>query len=297
MVIPPGRGWSIYLEAIITLTPPLQNQVGSSSARLLQFLQLGFYLISKLAGSVFRPPLHHIVPFTYFEDSPLFKTMKLIIVLVLVSLHISDAWTGSLFHAARPKQLVSNLKMIAIGKKYVPQWKKKETLVEKIGDLDASEKGLTGTVKVVFKTGDTISSTFALPGSPLRDAASATGTYIKYGCGKGDCGTCESMCNGKWIRPCIALVPSDIADGEEYMVQVKATKAKVVSSGKFYSFRSFIMGFWNNFLGMIAFVFRRKAANKNWKDRLDFEDLVAQRAREKRDARLAAQAKEKQNPN
>ena len=214
--------------------------------------------------------------------------MKLTAIFLCACFQIVNAWTGTLFHASRPTR-VSDLKMIAIGKNYVPKWKKKETLADKEGELDASAKGLTGTVKVVFKAGYKTYSTLALPGSPLRDAASASGTYIQYGCGKGDCGSCEAMCNGKWIRPCVALVPSDIADGEEYMVQVKAAKSKIVSSGKFYSFRSFLLGFWNNVLGMIAFVFRRKNADKNWKDRLEFEDLVAKRAREKREARLAQQ--------
>lgn len=220
--------------------------------------------------------------------------MKSFALFLCAYLQAVSAWTGSLFHPARPTR-VSDLKMIAIGKNYVPKWKKKETLADKEGELDAAAKGLTGTVKVVFKSGDKSYSTLALPGSPLRDAASASGTYIKYGCGKGDCGTCEAMCNGKWIRPCVSLVPSDIPDGEEYLVQVKETKSKVVSSGKFYSFRSFLLGFWNNLLGMIAFVFRRKTADKNWKDRMEFEDLIAKKAREKREARLAEQ-KAKQNP-
>ena len=40
---------------------------------------------------------------------------------------------------------------IPIGKNYKPKWKKLETLVEKEGkDVSLSDKGLTGTVNIVF---------------------------------------------------------------------------------------------------------------------------------------------------
>lgn len=133
----------------------------------------------------------------------------------------------------------------------------------------------------------------ALAGQPLRDVASQAGQFIKYGCGKGECGTCESLVNGQWIRPCCAKVPVLAAD-EEYVVQVKAVQAKTVSSGRFYSARSIVLGFWNNLLGMIGFVRDRRLAKKNWDERKEYEDLVAKKTLEKKTARLAA---EQQKPN
>jgi hypothetical protein len=84
------------------------------------------------------------------------------------------------------------------------------------------------------------------------------------------------MVNGKWIRPCIATVPAMTA-GEELIVQLKEFKSKSTSSGTFFSIRSFIMGFWNNILGMIGFVKFRRAARKNWEERNDYEELVRQK--------------------
>ena len=126
------------------------------------------------------------------------------------------------------------------------KWKKKATLAEKeggIGKLGFEDVGLKGTIPVVFKQGNVTKSTMARAGQPLRDVATQAGQFIKYGCGKGECGTCEALCNGQWIRPCSTFVPN-LSPGEEYVIQVKEVKAKVVSSGKFYSFRSFILGFW-----------------------------------------------------
>eukprot|EP00429_Kryptoperidinium_foliaceum_P105355 CAMPEP_0176235188 /NCGR_PEP_ID=MMETSP0121_2-20121125/26708_1 /TAXON_ID=160619 /ORGANISM="Kryptoperidinium foliaceum, Strain CCMP 1326" /LENGTH=132 /DNA_ID=CAMNT_0017574599 /DNA_START=370 /DNA_END=768 /DNA_ORIENTATION=- len=127
----------------------------------------------------------------------------------------------------------------------------------------------------------------AWAGQPLRDVATQAGQFIQYGCGKGECGTCECMVNGKWIRPCIATVPAT-ASGEELMVMVKAVKSKSTSSGTFFSIKSFFMGFWNNLLGMLGFVKFRRAAKKNWEERKEYEDLVAQKTREKKLKRAAA---------
>jgi len=138
---------------------------------------------------------------------------------------------------------------------YTPKWKKKQTLAEKMGGSDKigfDTVGLKGTIPVVFKQGDESKTTMALPGQPLRDVASQAGQFIKYGCGKGECGTCEAMCDGKWIRPCCAVMPAAIPEGEEYVVQIKGIKSKSTSSGTFFSVKSFFMGFYNNFLGIVG---------------------------------------------
>ncbi|CAJ1959399.1 unnamed protein product [Cylindrotheca closterium] len=175
---------------------------------------------------------------------------------------------------------------------YEPKWKKKKTLAEEAGSADGlgfEKVGLTGRIPVVFEQGNNTKTSLAFAGQPLRDVASQAGQYIKYQCGKGECGTCECMVNGKWIRPCVATVPA-LADGEEFKIQLKAISAKSASSGTFFSIRSFIMGFWNNLLGMVGFVKMRRAAQKNWSDRQSYEGRVAQRTREIRAARLAKYA-------
>ncbi len=177
---------------------------------------------------------------------------------------------------------------IAIGKNYQPKWKKKETLAEKDGSTRPSDIGLKGKINVVFKQGDQTIQTVASVGDPIRDVASQAGQFIKYGCGKGECGTCKALCNGQYITPCTAVVPGGIAEGEDYVIQVKEVKSKGRSSGKFYSVRSFIMGFYNNVLGMIGFVKDRRLARRNYDERIEYEDLVAKMAAEKRAARERA---------
>lgn len=173
-------------------------------------------------------------------------------------------------------------------KGYVPKWKKKKTLAEVQGPpQDLTQVGLKGNIKVVFKQGNQTKTTMALAGQPLRDVATQAGQFIKYGCGKGECGTCESLVNGQWIRPCSTNLPP-LAPGEEYVIQVKESKAKVVSSGRFYSARSIVLGFWNNLLGMVGFVRDRQLAKKNWDERKEFEEMVRQKTLEKKRQRLAA---------
>ncbi len=175
-------------------------------------------------------------------------------------------------------------------KGYVPKWTKKSTLAEEqgsINDLGFDKVGLKGTIPVVFRQGNETRTSMAWAGQPLRDVATQAGQFIKYGCGKGECGTCECMVNGKWIRPCTATVPA-VVNGEELIVQVKAIKTKSKSSGTFFSIRSFIMGFWNNLIGMIGFVKFRKAAKKNWEERKSYEDLVAQKTLEKKMRKVAS---------
>lgn len=175
---------------------------------------------------------------------------------------------------------------------YEPKWKKKQSLAEEIGSIDGigfEKVGLTGNIPVVFQQGNDTRTSMAFAGQPLRDVASQAGQFIKYGCGKGECGTCECMVGGKWIRPCVATIPA-MAVGQEFKVQLKAMESESASSGKFFSFRSFIMGFWNNLLGMVGFVKMRRAAQENWFERQSYEARVAQRTNEIRAATLAKYA-------
>mmetsp|Transcript_1133 Transcript_1133/g.1825 ORF Transcript_1133/g.1825 Transcript_1133/m.1825 type:complete len:243 (-) Transcript_1133:191-919(-) len=181
------------------------------------------------------------------------------------------------------------------GKGYEPKWTKKKTLADEQGSIDSlgfENVGLKGTIPVVFRQGNDTRTSMAWAGQPLRDVATQAGQYIQYGCGKGECGTCECMMNGKWVRPCIETVPATATAEGDLVIQVKAVKSKSKSSGKFFSIRSFLMGFWNNLLGMIGFVKFRKAARKNWEERKAYEDLVRRKAMEKKLAKA-----QQQNPN
>mmetsp|Transcript_9960 Transcript_9960/g.20744 ORF Transcript_9960/g.20744 Transcript_9960/m.20744 type:complete len:252 (+) Transcript_9960:317-1072(+) len=177
-------------------------------------------------------------------------------------------------------------------KPYVPKWVKKETLADAAGDIKSlgyGGVGLKGTIPVVFKQGNSTRTSMAWTGQPIRDVASQAGQYIQYGCGKGECGTCECMMNGKWVRPCVETVPARTLEEGELVLQIKAIKATAASSGTFFSIRSFFMGFWNNILGMLGFARFRKKANENWNERKAYEDLVAQKVLEKKLAREAQQ--------
>lgn len=180
----------------------------------------------------------------------------------------------------------TTLHMVTMGKNYKPKWKKLKTL----SDSDSTTKtppsqiGLTGTVPVVFRMGNETKTTMATVGDPLVDIASQAGQYIKYGCGKGECGSCECLAGGQWIRPCVAVVPPDfdVEGTGQYVITVKGVKNKSRSSGKFYSVKSFLMGFYNNVLGMAGMVITRRAAKKNYNERIDYEDMVKQKVLEKK---------------
>lgn len=215
-------------------------------------------------------------------------------VLLLSSLALAGAFTPSLLFSSNAGVDGSALKAVqspnSKGKGYVPKWTKKTTLADEqgsINDVGFENVGLKGTIPVVFKQGNDTRTSMAWAGQPLRDVATQAGQFIKYGCGKGECGTCECMVNGQWLRPCTATVPAMVA-GQELVVQVKAVKSKSTSSGTFFSIRSFLMGFWNNLLGMIGFVKFRRAAKRNWEERKAYEDLVAQKTLEKKLKRAAA---------
>mmetsp|Transcript_14458 Transcript_14458/g.17579 ORF Transcript_14458/g.17579 Transcript_14458/m.17579 type:complete len:226 (+) Transcript_14458:74-751(+) len=200
-----------------------------------------------------------------------------------------NAWVAPSITSPISKSSSSSTQLgLKIGKNYEPKWKKIQTLADKEGIKAPQDVGLQGTVNVVFKQGKVTTKTIANPGDPIRDVASQAGQFIKYGCGVGDCGTCQALCNGKYVKPCVDVVPGDVAPGEEYVIQVKEIKSKKSSSGKFYSARSFVMGFYNNILGMIGLVRDRRLARKNYQERINFEAEVARKAAEKKAAREAA---------
>ena len=95
-------------------------------------------------------------------------------------------------------------------------------------------------------------------------------------------GTCEALVNGQWIHPCLVNVPSDLIPGQEYVVQVKEVKNKARSSGKFYSVRSFLYGFYNNVLGMVGMVTYKRNAKQNYIDRMEYENLIRQKTMERK---------------
>ena len=115
-------------------------------------------------------------------------------------------------------------------------------------------------------------STMAFAGQPLKEVAAQAGQYIKYQCGKGECGTCE-VCvfparhctlwatrfarrpvarllshsfvrccrqvrvDGNWIRTCSVKVPF-VPKGEQYSVYVRPSMVpKGKKSSRFFSFR------------------------------------------------------------
>lgn len=101
--------------------------------------------------------------------------------------------------------------------------------------------------------------------------------------------TCLSSVNGKWVRPCTALVPADASSTEDYVIVVKEVKSLTKSSGKFFSIRSFLMGFWNNLLGMVGFVKSRRDAKRSWSERKEYEELIKLKALEKKRLRALQQ--------
>lgn len=168
-------------------------------------------------------------------------------------------------------------------KGYDPKWKKIATLADQDGPKNFADIGLKGSIPVVFRQGTENRTTVALPGQPIREVAIQAGQFIKYGCGKGECGTCECLVNGQWIRPCSTNIPPALEQGQtELTIIVKEVKNKSKSSGKFYSVRSFFMGFYNNLLGMIGFVKYRKHAKRNWQERQEYEALIKQKTLEKK---------------
>ena len=78
-----------------------------------------------------------------------------------------------------------------------------QTLADTAGGLSdkgSSAVGLVGTIPVIFEQGNNTAKTMAIAGQPLSEVAAQAGQYIKYKCGKGECGTCEVRVDGPGIR-------------------------------------------------------------------------------------------------
>lgn len=218
------------------------------------------------------------------------ETETMLVLFILFTLSpVSCSFTS--FPAIKHAKTALDMVGVKVGRNYEPKWKKKETLAGGAGDVGKTnykDKGIVGNIPVVFRMGNETTTTMAFVGQPIKDVASQSGQFIKYGCGKGECGTCEALCNGKWIRPCTAVIPADLDPSMEYVIQVKEGKAKRKSSGKFYSVKSFFMGFYNNLLGMVGFVLTRRQAKRNFDERMEFEELVLKLAQEKKAAKAKA---------
>ena len=147
------------------------------------------------------------------------------------------------------------------------------------------DSGLAGAIQVLFKQGNATKMTRAEVGTPLSEVASQADQFIRYKCKKGECGTCEVQVNGKWVRTCVATVPY-VEDVFEVTVKPTMMKGQGKAS-KFYSLKSFVMGWYNNILGMVGFVKTSATEGKNFRDRLDGEDEVARLVAERKAKRLA----------
>jgi hypothetical protein len=169
----------------------------------------------------------------------------------------------------------------------VKEWSKRKTLSEDLGSSEGGfeESGLIGTVPVEFKQGDAVRRTMALAGQPLGQVAIQAGQVIKYQCRKGECGTCEVAIKGGHVRVCQALVPSSLADGETYVVEVPLGKVKTKKQSSFFSIRSFFDGFRNNFMGIIGFVRYGRKEKENFKERMSAEQQLKAMVAAKKAAR------------
>jgi len=170
-------------------------------------------------------------------------------------------------------------------------WSRRKTLAETAGgaaDQGASAVGLTGTIPVVFQQGNDTLRTMAIVGQPLSAVAAQAGQYIKYQCGKGECGTCAVRVDGEWIRTCSVKVPF-VEEGSEYNVYVRPSMvAKGKKSSRFFSFRSFIAGARNNILGMVGFVREGRKSGNRFNERINAEKVLMAKVAAKKAAKEAA---------
>ena len=117
-----------------------------------------------------------------------------------------------------------------------PEWSKIETLADKSGTKAPHHVGLTGTVRVDFLQANTTKTTMAYPGQPLKQVAMQADQFIRYKCGKGECGTCEVNIDGKWVRTCSATVPPlDVTQTLQITVKPSMV-APTKKSSRFFSF-------------------------------------------------------------
>jgi hypothetical protein len=120
-----------------------------------------------------------------------------VVLLALLLVAITSAFTISQHHRSSVRTLAQPTQLAILSgegrKNYDPKWKKQKTLAELGPPLDLESKGIKGSVQVKFRQGNETKLYLARPGQPLRDVALQAGQFIKYGCGKGECGTCEAL--------------------------------------------------------------------------------------------------------
>jgi hypothetical protein len=181
----------------------------------------------------------------------------------------------------------------AVSRVAMKDWSKRETLAEKAGglaDKGGAAIGLIGTIPVEFAQGDGVLVTLAMPGQPLSEVAAQAGQFIKYKCGKGECGTCEVRVDGKWIRTCSTRVPA-LAPGETFKVHVRGSMVSGKKASGFFSVKSFFDGFRNNFLGMVGFVREGRKSTDQFQERLETERMVLEMAAKKKAAKAASEGR------
>lgn len=103
--------------------------------------------------------------------------------------------------------------------------------------------------------------------------------------GTGLTGKCYRFAR-QWVRTCVHKVPH-VAKGGELRIFVRPGMVKSKKSTTFFSFTSFLAGFYNNFLGIVGFVSEGIKGKKNFQDRISAEEELKAKVA----ARKAAKAK------
>ena len=73
---------------------------------------------------------------------------------------------------------------------------------------DRTASGLTGGKKEAIEIKICGKKVKAIPGQRMQDIVRSARAPIKFDCEKGDCGSCESLVNGRKMRICKFKVPS-----------------------------------------------------------------------------------------
>ncbi|GMI23237.1 hypothetical protein TrCOL_g3539 [Triparma columacea] len=147
---------------------------------------------------------------------------------------------------------------------------------------DTESGKTTGTVSVTFTQGSDTRNTMALPGQGLSEVATQADQFIKYKCKKGECGTCEVLVDGQWVRSCVTKIPGGV---EEYNVQVRPSMVKSKKASGFFSVQSFRDGFVNNALGMVGLVTEGAKEDENFDHRMTEEERIKEMVRRKKEER------------
>mmetsp|Transcript_23100 Transcript_23100/g.47888 ORF Transcript_23100/g.47888 Transcript_23100/m.47888 type:complete len:217 (+) Transcript_23100:173-823(+) len=147
---------------------------------------------------------------------------------------------------------------------------------------DSAEGKTSGTVSVTFTQGEETRNTTAIPGQGLNEVAIQADQFIKYKCKKGECGTCEVLVDGQWVRSCVTKIPTGV---KEYNVQVRPSMVKSKKASGFFSAQSFRDGFVNNALGMVGFVTEGAKEDENFDHRMTEEERIKEMVRRKKEER------------